>query len=117
MRFLPLLLLILLAACGGGPPTESDIKQALEKNIADSIAAGAEFQSAAWVEHMRREAKVFSVRLTGTCVEEEKKKYRCPVEVDWSTVLAPRHTETMSPLVYQGGSGWTLPVPGDDRFR
>lgn len=105
-----------LTACGG-PPGESDIQRALEKNTAATIAAGEELQGKAWAEKARQEAKVFSVRLTGACVEEGKKKYRCPIEVDWSNALAPRHTETMSPLVYRGAGGWTLPVEGDDRFR
>jgi hypothetical protein len=105
-----------LAACGG-PPTESDIQRALEKNLAANIAAGEELQGKAWAEKMHQEAKVFSVRLTGDCVEEEQKKYRCPAVVDWSNTMAPRHTATMSPLVYRGSGGWTLPVEGDDRLK
>ena len=111
------LLAAALAACGGGPPGEADIRRALEKNVAASIDAAEELQGKDWAEQMRREAKVFSVRLTGECVEEEKKKYRCPVEVDWANAMAPRHTESLSPLVYRGADGWTLPVDGDDRYR
>jgi hypothetical protein len=100
-------LAVLLCACGG-PPSETDIRGALERNLADTIKAGEELQGAAWAQQMRQEVKVYGVKLS-SC-KQEGKGYRCDVEVDWATVLAPRSTQSLSPLLYRTSQGWSLPT-------
>ncbi len=103
----------LLSACAGGPPSEVDVREALERNLADIIQAGEPLQGAAWAQQMRDAAKVYSVKL-GTCTAEGK-GYRCDVEVDWATPLAPRATQVMHPLLYRTSRGWSLPDKGSSR--
>ena len=97
----------LLVACGG-PPSESDMRAALEHEIAASIKALEKLQGKEWADRMRQEAKVHSVKL-GSCSKEGSNAYRCDVEVDWTTVLAPRQQIAMRPLVARTSEGWAVP--------
>ena len=101
------LLALMLCACGG-PPSEADVRGALERNLAATIKAGEELQGAAWAQQMRQEVKIYGLKLS-VC-KPEGKGYRCDVEVDWTTPLAPRATQSMSPLLYRTSQGWSLPT-------
>jgi hypothetical protein len=105
-RFALLLLGMLLTACGGGPPSEADLRGALERNLAATIQAGEKLQGAAWAEQMRQEAKVYGLKSSGC--QPEGKGYRCDIEVDWTTPLAPRAQQEMKLLLYRGSQGWTV---------
>jgi len=98
-------LAVLLTACGG-PPSETDIRGALERNLAGMIKGGEELQGAAWAQQMRQECKVYGVKLS-SC-KQEGKGYRCDIEVDWATPLAPRSTQSMGLLLYRGSQGWSV---------
>ena len=104
--FYALAMTTLLAACGG-PPTESNMRAALEHEIATSIKALEKHQGKEWADRARKEAKVYSVKL-GSCTKVGN-AYRCAVEVDWATALAPRHQIAMQPLIARTSEGWAVP--------
>ncbi len=105
-RFFVITTTMVLTACGG-PPSESDLRAALEHEITASIKALEKHQGKEWADKMRQEAKVYSVKL-GSC-SKEGSGYRCDAEVDWATVLAPRHKIAMQPLVARTSEGWAIP--------
>ena len=101
---------ICLLSCllAGFPPSETEIREALERKNELVIRGGEKLQGKDWAARMRQEAKVYSVKLTA-CKPEGNNAYRCAVEVDWATALAPRHTIAMEPLVARTSQGWTVP--------
>src|SRR4051794_35379818 len=104
--FLLLSAAIILSACGSPPPSESDVRAALERNLNAMVRASEKLQGAAASAQAQSEVKIYSMKLA-TC-KPEGKGYRCDVEVDWATPVAPRATDSLHPLLYKSSKGWTI---------
>ncbi len=88
---------VLLAACSG-EPSESDIRSAVDKNIAETNKAMGDFG-------VKAESKVHELKKVG-CKEDGKNAYKCDVDIDFEMPLVGRKKAVVPMRFVKASEGW-----------